>query len=197
MQMVSIVIQAGEKSSRMGRDKSFLMIRGKPLIELIIEKVSILGNDLIITSNEPSKFADFNANVVQDEYKGVGPLAGLHAGIKAAKNEIVMVVANDMPFINVDLFVYMRELLLPDIDVVIPFTTIGYEPFHAIYRKSSCLPAIEIAIQNQEKRIISWFDSINVRKIEGAELKSFDLDGHAFMNINTPEELILVEKLFS
>ncbi|MHC1784902.1 MAG: molybdenum cofactor guanylyltransferase [Anaerolineaceae bacterium] len=197
MQMVSIVIQAGGKSSRMGRDKSFLMIRGKPLIELIIEKVSVLGNDLIITSNEPSKFADFNANVVQDEYKGVGGLAGLHTGIKAAKNDIVVVVANDMPFINLDLLVYMCNLISSKVDIVIPYSMRGYEPFHAIYRKSTCLPAIENAILNQEKRIISWFDAVHVRKIEGSELINIDPEGLAFMNINTPEEWVLVEKLYN
>lgn len=186
--MYSIVIQAGGKSSRMGQDKSFIRVCGKPLIQLVIEKVSSLSNDLIVTSNEPEKFFNFNVKVVQDEYSGVGALAGLHAGIKAAKFDLVIAVANDMPFINLDLFTYMQHQILPDFDVVIPYTKDGYEPFHAIYRKSTCLHAIENAIQNQERRIISWFNYVKVFQINDAEVKKFDPKGLAFFNINTIED---------
>ncbi len=196
MDNVSIVIQAGGKSSRMGRDKTFLQIHGKPLIHLIIEKVSIMGDDLIITSNDPSKFSGIDANVVQDEYPGFGAMAGLHAGIKAAKNDLVIIVANDMPFINMDLFFYMLQLFQPGTDLVIPHTERGYEPFHAIYRKSTCLPAIEKAILNQERKVISWFDGVNLVKVEDPVLEEFDPGRRAFLNVNTPDDLALAEKLF-
>jgi molybdopterin-guanine dinucleotide biosynthesis protein A len=171
------------------------MIRGKPLIQHIIDKVSILGNDLIITSNEPAKFEGVTARIVPDEYVGVGALAGVHSGLKAARNEFVIMVANDMPFINIDLFRYMESLFRPEIDIVIPYSPRGYEPFHAIYRRSACLPAVERAIQNQEKRIISWFNHVNIYRLTGAELMRFDHDDLSFMNINTPADLNLVEKM--
>ncbi len=185
----SVVIQAGGKSSRMGRDKSFLTIRGKPLIQLIIEKVSLLGDDLIITSNEPEKFVGFKARIVPDEYTGVGALAGFNSGLRAAENETVFMVANDMPFINIDLFKYMETHFLPEIDLAIPYSPKGYEPFHAIYRKSTCFPAVEKAIRNHEKRIISWFESVKILKIEADALNGLDPQGMAFLNLNTPEDL--------
>ncbi|PKO18281.1 MAG: molybdenum cofactor guanylyltransferase [Chloroflexi bacterium HGW-Chloroflexi-10] len=192
--MYSIVIQAGGKSSRMGQDKSFLMICGKPMIQHIIERVSGLGDDLIVTTNEPDKFIGFKARFVQDEFAGVGALAGLHAGIKAARNDLVIAVANDMPFINYALFEYMQQLVQADLDVVIPHNDTGYEPFYAVYRRSTCLPAIEKAIQDQKRRIISWFDTVTIRTVENDELKKFDPHGLTFFNVNTPEDALFAEQ---
>ncbi len=193
--MYSIVIQAGGKSSRMGQDKSFLPVCGKPLFDLVVDRVSGLSNDLVITSNDPGKFRNYHATVVQDEYGGVGALAGLHAGIKAAKNELVIAVANDMPFISVELLTYMQQQVQPHVDVVIPCSEKGYEPFHAIYRKSTCLPAIEKAILAQKKRIISWFEDVQVLAINESVLQMYDPKGLAFFNVNTVEDLRFAESI--
>jgi len=195
--MYSIVIQAGGKSSRMGQDKSFLPVCGKPLFELVMKKVSGLGDDLVITSNEPEKFINYPATVVQDEYLDVGALAGLHAGIKAARNELVIAVANDMPFISVELLTYMQQQIELDTDVVIPCSAKGYEPFHAIYRKSTCLPAIEKAILEHKKRIISWFEDVNVLAMDESVLQMYDPKGLAFFNVNTEEDLRFAESICS
>lgn len=195
--MYSIVIQAGGKSSRMGQDKSFLPVCGKLLFELVMEKVTGLGDDLVITSNEPEKFRGYPATVVRDEYLDVGALAGLHAGIKAAKNDLVIAVANDMPFISVELLAYMQQQIQPDVDVVIPCSGKGYEPFHAIYRKSTCLPAIEKAILDHKKRIISWFEDVNVLTMDESVLQLYDPKGLAFFNVNTEEDLRFAESICS
>lgn len=195
--MYSIVIQAGGKSSRMGEDKSLIYMHGKPLIKVVIDKVRPLGEELIITCNEPQKLEEFNAKVVKDEYPDVGALAGIHAGIKAASNDLVIVVATDMPFVNVGLLNYMKSLMTPEVDVVVPVSEKGYEPLHAIYRKSSCLPAIELAIMKKQRRIISWFEAVKVVTIDKTEIEKFDRPGLAFFNINTPEDLMIAEGLFN
>ncbi len=193
--MYSIVIQAGGKSTRMGQDKSFLPVCGKPLFERVMDAVMWLGDELVITSNEPENYRHYRATVVRDEYLGVGALAGLHAGIKAAKNDLCIVVANDMPFISVDLIAYMQEQTYPEVDVVIPFTTKGYEPFHAIYRRSTCLSAIEKAIVTQKRRIVSWFEDIHVMEIDEAIVQKYDPKGLAFFNVNTVEDLRFAESV--
>lgn len=188
--MYSIVIQAGGMSSRMGRDKSFIDLCGKTMIQFVIDRMSVMGEDLIITTKETHKFDGYAARTVSDEFLDVGALAGLHAGIKAAKNDLVIVVANDMPFVSIELLRYMQGIIHPDVDVVIPVTARGYEPFHAIYRKSTCLPAIESAIFNQKRRVISWFDQVNVISVGSEVIDNLDPKGYAFFNVNTPEEFI-------
>ena len=89
----------------------------------------------------------------------------------------------------------MQRLMRPDIDVVIPRSGKGYEPFHAIYRRTSCLPAIEKAIMIQKKRIISWFDDVNVMTVGDADLQKYDPKGLAFFNINTVDDLEFAESV--
>lgn len=193
--MYSVVVQAGGKSSRMGLDKSLLPLHGKPMIQIVVEKVAALGDDLIITRNDPLCYENHLARIVSDEFKNVGALAGIHAGINAAKNDLVVVVAVDMPFVSVDLFQYMKSRISPYVDVVIPVSEKGFEPFHAIYRKTSCVKAIENAIHEHKSRIISWFDDVNVLKIDKEEIDHFDPSGLAFYNINTPDDLLFAEQV--
>lgn len=193
--MYSVVIQAGGKSLRMGKDKSLLTVRGKTMIQLIVDKVSQLGDDLIITCNEPSKYSGIQARFIRDEYQNVGALAGIHSGLKAAQNELVIVVATDMPFISIPLIKYMQTLIKPEVDVVIPFSVNGYEPMHAIYRKTRCLPAIEKAIRENKRRIISWFDAVKIETVEQKAIERYDPNGLAFFNVNTPEDLSFAEQI--
>jgi len=136
----------------------------------------------------------FNANVVQDEYKGRWALLADCMPDKAAKNEIVVVVANDMPFHKSWSAGIYALSLSSTTDVVIPFSRGATNHFMLFIGKTTCLPAIENAILNQEKRIISWFDFVTVLKIEGTKLLNLDPEGLAFVNINTPDDLKLVEK---
>ncbi len=182
-------------STRMGVDKSLLPVCGVPMIQLVADKVRLMGDEIIITSNDPAKYTHINARIVPDEYKNFGALAGLHAGLKAAINDLVIVVATDMPFINLELFAFMKERMEPEVDVVIPLSNEGFEPFHAIYRKSTCLPAIENAILHKKKRIISWFEMVKVVTIDTETILKIDQDELAFYNINTPEDRLLAEKI--
>jgi len=195
--MYSIVIQAGGNSSRMGVDKSFISLCGKPLIKHVIKNVKRAGNEIIITTNDTTGYSNYEFILVPDYYPNYGALAGLHAGIKAAKNDRIIVVANDMPFINIALVEYMKDLMKAEVDVVIPQNNKGLEPFHAIYRKSTCLPAIEKAIQQNSKRIISWFPAVKVQVVDKRVVESMDPEGLAFFNVNTPEELCKAEQIIA
>jgi molybdopterin-guanine dinucleotide biosynthesis protein A len=103
-------------------------------------------------------------------------------------------IACDMPFVNANIFLYMNKIIeMSEADVVIPMTKNGYEPFHAIYRKSGCIQVVENAIQQRKKRLISWFDEVKVIAVGQKIMKFFDPELNAFLNINTPEDLIYAE----
>src|SRR6185436_8040909 len=71
----------------------------------------------------------------------------------------------------------------------------GYEPLHAVYRRATCLPAIETAIEADQWKVIAWFPQAKVRVLTTAENESLNPDGLAFWNVNTPEEFTKAEKL--
>jgi molybdopterin-guanine dinucleotide biosynthesis protein A len=80
-------------------------------------------------------------------------------------------------------------------DVVIAKTAEGYEPLHALYRRETCLPAIESAIDADQWKVIAWFPQVKVHTLSDEELRSLDPDGLCFWNVNTPDEFAQAEKL--
>jgi len=79
--------------------------------------------------------------------------------------------------------------------VVIAKTEEGYEPFHAVYRRAVCVPAIQSAIEADKWKVISWFPAVKVRELTPAEVSAADPEGRAFRNVNTPEEFVEAERL--
>jgi molybdopterin-guanine dinucleotide biosynthesis protein A len=100
-----------------------------------------------------------------------------------------------MPFASALLIEAARRLLVgEEADVVIPDSGGGMEPMHAVYRRETCLPAIESAIKADKWRLISWFPQVKVRVLQPDELKAYDPHGLAFWNLNTPEEFAEAEE---
>lgn len=194
--MLSIVIQAGGQSSRMGEDKALKLFLGKPLIQRVVERVSPIADELIVTTNRPTDYAFLNQRLVPDLKPGRGALGGLYTAIASASHPFVAVVACDMPFASTRLIESAHRLLVKEeADVLIAQTGEGYEPFHAVYRRETCLPAIEAAIHEDKWKVTSWFSEVKLRKLTPDELKAFDPSGLCFWNVNTPEEFANAEKL--
>lgn len=192
----SLVIQAGGKSSRMGSNKALLKFKGQPLILRIIQRLNLLAEEMIIISNQPDDLAFLGLPVYPDLYPGKGPLAGLFTGLFYSRQPIVAIIATDMPFPNQALFLRQIELLVREkMDVVIPASEEGLEPFHAIYRRDACLAAVKKALENDQKRMISWFPDVKVLEVPFVDVCRYDKNGRLFTNINTCEELIQAELL--
>ncbi len=192
--MVTVAIQAGGQSRRMGRDKGLVTLAGKPLIQHVIQRVSHLGQQILITTNQPAAYDFLNLPMASDPIPGAGSLPGLHTALEAARGELVIVLACDMPFVSAPLLEHMLEMAT-QADIVIPLRDGEYEPLHAIYRRT-CLPAIEAALAAGEKRVISFFSQMHVRPVEAADLRRFDPSGMSFFNVNTPQDLELAERLY-
>ena len=195
-QMLTVCIQAGGVSSRMGEDKALKTFLGRPLIQRVIDRLSSIADEVIVTTNHPEEYAFLNLPLFPDLKPGRGALGGLYTAIASAKQPLVGVVACDMPFASATLLEAAGSLLLDEgVDVVIPKSEEGYEPLHAVYRRETCLPAIESAIEADQWRVISWFPQVNVRVLTPDEVKRYDLLGLAFWNVNTPEEFAEAEKI--
>jgi len=187
---VSIVIQAGGQSSRMGEDKGLVELCGKPMIQNIIDRLSPHADEMIITTNRPGIYKQFGIQMFEDIYKDYGALAGLHTALSSARNEMVFVIECDLQFVNTSLFKFMKNMFeAKPVDLVIPRTEKGYEPFYAFYKRNNCLPLITDAIESGKRRLISWFENAMVHPIYEDQLREFDPNLNSFVNINTPEDL--------
>ena len=193
--MLSIVIQAGGESRRMGQDKALMPFLGRPLIQRVVDRLSPMADELLVTTNNPDNFRFLNLRLFPDLKPGRGALGGLYTALSSATCETVAVVACDMPFASAQLIEAASRLLVEeDADVVIPDSGDGLEPMHALYRRETCLPAIEAAIKADQWRLISWFPQVKVRVLQPDEVKRYDPSGLAFWNLNTPEEFAEAEQ---
>ncbi|NOT05545.1 MAG: molybdenum cofactor guanylyltransferase [Anaerolineales bacterium] len=194
-QAITVVIQAGGASSRMGEDKALKIFLGRPLIQRVIERMTPIADEIIVTTNRPAEYTFLNLRLVPDLKPGRGALGGLYTAIASAAHPLVAVVACDMPFASQMFFEGARRLMVRDeADVVIAKTDEGYEPLHALYRRETCLPAIESAIDSDQWKVIAWFPQVKVRTLNPDEVKSLDPSGLCFWNLNTPAEFAEAER---
>lgn len=194
--MITIVIQAGGQSRRMGRDKALLPFLGQALIQRVFARLAPMADELIITTNNPKDYAFLNLPLFGDMRPGRGALGGLYTALACASHPLVAVVACDMPFVSPKLLTYQARLLEEEAcDVAIPFTGNGYEPLHCVYRRESCLSAVEWALDHDAWRMVSWLARVKTRTLTADECGMFDPQRLAFCNINTPEECTAAEEL--
>jgi molybdopterin-guanine dinucleotide biosynthesis protein A len=82
-----------------------------------------------------------------------------------------------------------EKLVRSGADVAVPVTTHGYEPFHAVYRRESCLPVIHECLEAGETRATMWYDRVKIVEFDHDMTLKADPRGGAFVNVNTPDEL--------
>lgn len=194
--MLTVCIQAGGASSRMGEDKALKPFLGRPLIQRVIDRLSPIADEVIVTTNRPADYGFLGLRLFPDLKPDRGALGGLYTAIASATHPIAAVVACDMPFASAGLIEGMSRLLVEEeADVVIAKSEEGYEPLHAVYRRETCLPAIESAIDADLWKVIAWFPQVRVVELSAEEAKSFDPQGLAFWNVNTPEEFARAEEI--
>ena len=194
--MLTVAIQAGGDSRRMGQDKALIPFLGQPLIQRVMERVVMLADEILVTTNNPDAFGFLQVPLVADVIPGTGALGGLYTALHAAGHPLVAVVACDMPFVNPQILSAARSLLEETgVDVAIARTEDGFEPFHAVYRREVCLAAVGLALAAGERKLISWFPAVQVALLPPEIITRFDPQHLAFWNLNTPQELAQAEVL--
>jgi molybdopterin-guanine dinucleotide biosynthesis protein A len=192
---ISVIVLAGGRSRRLGIDKSLLEIEGQPLIARTVHSLEPLSDDLIIVANEPARyrFLALVARFVPDEKRGMGSLMGIYSGLKAARYSHALVVACDMPFLNLPLLRFMVSVADGQ-DVVIPRLDELLEPLHSVYGRA-CLPFMAALLEQGRRKITAFFPEVRVRYVEEQEIDLFDPSHLSFVNVNTPEDWESVQKL--
>ena len=199
---LTIVLQAGGESKRMGRSKATVPFLGEPLIWRGIHRLLPLADEFIITTNEPQNLNFLDHLVEQGALRLVrdiddvrGALHGVKTAFSAATKEFVALVACDMVFPSRNLIAaelsYIEE---QGADAVIPYTANGHEPFHGVYRRKPCLDAALRALERGEKRATSW--AVDVKRLDFTSemIAKAEPRGGCFINVNTPQELARVEQ---
>jgi molybdenum cofactor guanylyltransferase len=180
------IILAGGENRRMGTDKAFLVIDGRPMVEHILAVFNELFKNTIVVTNTPDRYRNYDVEVTSDVLDMRGPLTGIYSGLLRSTDEYNFVAACDMPFLSPRLISYMGEIAAGQ-DAVVPQFDGFLEPLHAVYRRG-ILPRMETQLRKQDRRIRGLFDHIQVRYLLEEEIVRFDPLKRSFRNLNTPKE---------
>jgi len=192
---VSGIILAGGENKRFGgREKAFITLHGRFILDHIYELFQELFDEIILVTNNPEAYLRWDLNITTDLFAVRGSLTGIHTGLFYAANPHVFVTACDTPFLCKELVYCLLDNVKPDLDIVIPCTDAGFEPLCAVYSKR-CLAPIEQQLMRKKLKIETLFKKIRLKKILGPTLRQADPDLLSFININTPQDLERAQRL--
>jgi molybdopterin-guanine dinucleotide biosynthesis protein A len=159
------------------------MLRGKPMAQWALERLAPQVDEVLINCNQnPEAYARFGHRLVPDEIGGfAGPLAGLHAGLKAAAHPLVVTVPCDSPFLPLDL-VERLQSQIQNHELAVAKTGDQAHPVFALVRRDVAAN-LEAFLRSGGRKIDAWYALLRTVEV------SFDDEADAFRNINTLEEL--------
>ena len=189
---MAAIILAGGKSIRMGENKAFIEVDGVPIISRIYSLFKELFEEVIIVTNQKDLFKNLDSKIYTDLLPDKGALGGLYTGIFFSSFQYSFCVACDMPFIKKALVQYLIKNT-KDEDVIVPRTSDGLQPLHAIYSKN-CLEPIRKIIERGKYKIIDFYRLVRVRIVEENDFLLLDPFRESFINVNTPEELLYIRE---
>src|SRR6267143_4199636 len=176
----TLLVLAGGESRRMGRPKAWLEVGETTLLRWMVERLGPAFSEVMVSFAEPEQLQEHVPyRLVFDRRPAAGPLAGIEAGLTAAKHEVTFAIACDMPYVTREV-AEMAVAAARGCDAAMPRVEGRAEPVCAAYRRSS-LPAVTAALDAGRLRAADICDHLDVTWLEG-------LDPELFRSLNTPED---------
>lgn len=179
------LILAGGQSSRMGGAcKALQLLHGRPLLAWVMDALAPQVEEMLISagSGDAGRFRAYDARIVRDEFRQAGPLAGMHAGLKAARHELLATAPCDVPYLPRDMVARLAAAMEAGrADIAIARTAERRQPTCTLLRRSA-LPALAAYLASGGRKADGWYAGLCVAEVEFA-------DARAFSNFNTLEEL--------
>ncbi len=187
-----IILAGGLNSRFSGRNKAMIEVDGQRIIDRIYDIFHQLFENIIIVSNDPIRYSEWNALIVTDMFPIRSSLTGIHAGLFSVSTPYAFITACDAPFLKKELIRYLIGFAAPEFDMIVPETSKGFEPLCAVYSKN-CLSSIENSLKRQKFKIREIFRKLRVKTVSESRLRQHDPNLESFLNMNTPQELAAFE----
>jgi len=180
------IVLCGGRSRRMGRDKAALPFGNETMLERVVRIVSAVVDEVVIVAREGQAVPGGFTDVVRDPAEGLGPLAGLAAGLAAMRAERAFLTSCDVPLLRPEYVTRLlqlsqgRQAAVPRIDGYLMSTS-------AVYARS-VLPVAERLVGERRLRPAFLVDAVDARVVTADELRDVDPDLASFRNCNEPED---------
>jgi molybdopterin-guanine dinucleotide biosynthesis protein A len=191
----AIVLVGGEARRANGMEKYFFRYGDRTFIERLVESLRPVTDEIVLVAKDALQCERFRqlkgVRCVQDIRRGIGPLGGIHAGVLAARGDLIFVCACDMPCVNTAVVERLFSALR-NYDAVIPvWDKEMMEPLHAVYRKKVLAAYLE---DHESLSVREMVKSLRARYMSVEELRQVDPDLISFTNINKLDDLEKIRK---
>lgn len=189
-----VILSGGLATRYGGLEKALLQVGGVRILDRIYNIYRELFEEIILVTNHPQKFLEWDLMIVSDLFPIRSSLTGIHAGLFYMTNPFAFISACDTPFLKKELVETIIAKIEAGIDIVIPETSAGLEPLCAVYSKR-CLEPAQNHLEQEKLKVIKAFRKSRIKTISEKVLCSIDPDLRSFLNINTPADLQLAEEM--
>ena len=177
----SLLVLAGGDSRRMGRPKAWLEVGDTFLLRHVADNLASAFSEVMVSFAEPEQLEQpVPYRIVFDRKHSAGPLAGLEAGLLAARNDVTFAVACDMPYVTIEV-AQMAIAAARRCDAALPRVDGRPEPLCGAYKRSA-LPFITDALNTGRLKAADIANDLDVTWLEG-------LDPKLLRSLNTREDL--------
>lgn len=181
-QNLTALVLAGGKSTRMGKDKAFLLYKNKMFIHHVIDAVLPLTKSVFIVSDD-TKYDNLGFQRIEDFIKDAGPLSGIVSGLQNIKTSHALVVTCDVPLIKAEMLQMLLLQAKKDKEYIIQLKTKSDTmPLLAIYPKS-CLLELKKSLLSGNRKVKLAIENCKVKTVV---VPSF-FEKYV-QNINTPSQ---------
>mgnify|MGYP001816379192 CR=1 FL=1 len=193
-QCSGVILSGGLAARYDGTEKALLQVGGVRILDRIYEIYRELFDEIILVTNSPEKFLEWDLLIVADLFPIRSSLTGIHAGLFYATNPYAFISACDTPFLKKEMVETVIGKIEAQIDIVMPETSAGFEPLCAAYSKR-CLEAAQNNLEQEKLKITRTFRKSRIKTISEKVLRQIDPALRSFFNINTPGDLQQAEEM--
>jgi molybdopterin-guanine dinucleotide biosynthesis protein A len=183
------VVLAGGSSRRLGLDKALLRFGDAPLLQIVVDRITQVCDHVVVAVDRPERYQELrlSANLVADASPGLGPISGLQSGLQASDAEHILVVACDLPFLNVELLRFMADMPR-SYQALVPRSEGRWQPLCAIYARS-CLKVVDAMVSAGGGSIHQLLERLDVQQLDEEEMRRLDPQRLSFLNLNERSDL--------
>jgi molybdopterin-guanine dinucleotide biosynthesis protein A len=193
----SLLIVAGGRGTRLGgQRKALLDVGGRPIIHRLLDALAPLADEVLVLADDRTFETLGGVRLIVDTQPYAGVLPAIVQGLVAARGDVCLVVASDMPFVSRLAFEHLLAVQRRvDADVVIPRIGGVLQPMHMVVRRAPALQAVHTALASGEHRLFRALLALQPHEVEADELRALDPDLRTFFNVNTPDDLVEARRM--
>jgi molybdenum cofactor guanylyltransferase len=189
------IVLAGGESQRFGSPKALAEWKGRTFIDYSIKSLAPFADNIIVVTREEllkplTRYSSQNIRILTDatRFKSKGPLAGIYTAMISQKADYYLVSPCDMPLMNSSMYkMWLAHVQEEDYGCVIPVLDGRIYPLNGVYNKT-CLPDITLCLHKNIYKVLKLLQRKNTKYIEVQKEER-----HLFRNVNTPNELSVLE----